>query len=292
MQTSQLKIIAAVGIGLVMVGLAYFSSLAKNAPGQNAGLVATAPAPARTFISTSDTDADGTPDWQSSLVRTIPLAVATTTNTGPRQPETLTEAFGIAFFEQYLTNQTYGSLGTSDEELIERSTAALVNNLPDNLIGPSGVTISADTSLEAVKAYGNEFASIIFKYPSERDAEMVILERALKNNNPQELEKLRPILNDYRAMLVDMKLLPVPQTYVKEHLDIINSMQAIAFDIEAMLLVFDDPVLTLVRIKRYENDVYGMTMAIINLFGKMVEQDNIIFTSNDPFGKFMGVPSN
>lgn len=289
MQASQLKIIAATVVGLLLVGLAYMmpNQNVTTTDGSN-NLIVVATAPNRTFIQTDDKDGNGIPDWQQSLTRTIPLAQAATTTTY-QKPETLTEAFGQAFFEQYLTNKTYGSLGIDNQELVSRSTKALINNLQDSLIGPSALTTSNDTSAEAIKAYGNGFASIVYNYPSERDAETVILERALKNSDPDEIKELEPILNDYRGMIVDMQLLPVPLTYIKEHLDILNSMQAVALDIEAMLRVYEDPLLSLIRIKRYQDDVYSMAMAITNLYVKMVEQDKIQFTKDEPLGQLMGV---
>lgn len=76
-------------------------------------------------------------------------------------------------------------------------------------------------------------------------------------------------------------LVPVPKLFLKQHLDLINTYEAIYKDIYAMTLSLEDPAVALLRIKRYEDDALGFSLALQNMYDAL-EPHAGLFTANDP----------
>ena len=79
------------------------------------------------------------------------------------------------------------------------------------------------------------------------------------------LAELDPIIVGYRAMKKGLLNLTVPARVAGVHLDLINVIEAVASDIEAMRHVFTDPLLTMLRMKRYTDDAAGLYYALKNI---------------------------
>ena len=227
-------------------------------------------APERKAIKVTDNNADGIPDWQEALLITGTLDIAST----PRsfdEPDTLTEKFALDFFQDMVRAETYGAFGDTPEELVIDASNKLAAQAVDVLFVTKDILISSDNSPEALAAYGENIARITTLYPdTSQENEAVVLARALRSQNPTELEVLDIKLEIYENILRDTKALAVPATLQKEHLDLLNSYQAVLSDIQAMRTAFTDPMLTLLRMKRYEEDTLGMATSFKNLYKKLI----------------------
>jgi hypothetical protein len=60
--------------------------------------------------------------------------------------------------------------------------------------------------------------------------------------------------------------IPVPAFAAKQHLDLINTYHALYESISAMAISFEDPALTLIRMKRYQDDATGLDFALQNMY--------------------------
>ncbi len=276
---------AALAVGLVLIAFALFVQKAGTLPDQNGQLAVVTSAPERSYVPVVDEDRDGIPDWQQALVRTE--LIATSSLQGEEwNPTTLTEQFSVAFFEEVVSNETYGPLSDTNDEIVTAATEALVQQAVDPLFTAKDITVAGASDTESLRFYGNALADILLKHPYTGASEMVVLQNALRANNPALLAELAPIENAYRAMVVDMRLLPVPEAYATEHLNLLNSYFAIANDISAMQGVFTDPILAMLRVKRYENDVFGMTQSLISVSNKLVSA-GVVYGSEDSMSKLL-----
>jgi hypothetical protein len=88
----------------------------------------------------------------------------------------------------------------------------------------------------------------------------------MDSHDPNELTKLDPIITAYKNMRDQTLATPVPQGFEKQHLDLINVYQAIFAGVSDMKLGFSDPVVALLRIKRYPDDARGLGNALTNLY--------------------------
>ena len=269
------SITIATTVGVLLVGVAWLaqpkpsSELAvKSEPAASA--VQVARPLQRPYIDVIDSDGNGVPDWQEALQKTDALSVPNESE-AYQEPDTLTEQFALEFFEQYMRGEQYGAFGTSPEELVEESGTVLARQAQDQPITRSQVTVSQDTNVDSLARYGEQVAVIIATHSrTDTEQELTIVDRAIRLNDKSELEKLDPIITVYENILADTLVLTTPQTYVSEHLVLVNAYQAVLNDIKSMRNSFDDPMRALLRIQRYQDDVTGLNNALTGLYGKLI----------------------
>jgi hypothetical protein len=285
--SSHVKIIGALLVGAVLVSGALLFKDNQNSLQTENQLAVVTEGPIRNYIPVADSVGDGMPDWQRSLVRTeaLPSAFATSSDW---EPTTLTDKFSVAFFENMLRNETYGPMSQDRDVLIEGAGEALaLQAQKDRIFYENDINIVAEGDASALRQYGNAIADIILKHEYQGDSEMVILEKALRANDPNLLRGLQPLLIAYQTIVLDMQQVPVPSQMVFEHLDLLNSYNAIANDIAIMGQVFDDPMHALLRVKRYEDDVFGMTKSLLNIYNKLTGKYGVQFSETDRATQFL-----
>ena len=270
MSESQKRISGALlaGAALIAGALLMRSNAGTHTATLQDAVVVTA-APERKAITTTDENGDGIPDWQEALLITETLDIASTT-TNFEEPDTLTEKFALDFFQDMVRAENYGAFGDTPEELVLSASNKLAAQAVDVLLDTNDILTSPDNSPEALSAYGEAVARITTLYsdPSGEN-EAVVLERALRDQNPAELVALDSKIEVYKNILQDTKALAAPTSIQKEHLNLLNSYQAVLTDIQAMRNAFTDPMLTLLRMKRYQGDAEGLNTSFSRIFAKL-----------------------
>lgn len=285
MSSEQKRIAGALILGAAVIAGALFirSGSSATQPSADATILVTA-APERIAIPELDKNGDGVPDWQEALQTTEPLNLGDS-DIDYEPPDTLTEQFAIEFFEGMVRAENYGSFGDTPEELVTSASNRLAQSAYDTLLSEKDIIIKEDSSNEYLTMYGESIARIIQTSPrSINENEAVILERALREQDAAELKQLDEKINAYKFMLEETKKIPAPRLAVKEHLDLLNSYQAMLSDITAMQNSFNDPMATLMRVKRYQDDASGLYISVVNLFTKLLksgarwEANSVVFT--------------
>jgi len=272
MSSSQKRISGALLAGAALIaGALLVNSYADSNTTTTQDAVVVTAAPLRTAIKITDNNDDGVPDWQESLLVTSALDMASTTD-GFKEPDTLTEKFALSFFQDMVRAENYGAFGDTQEELVLEASNTLAAQAVDVLFTTQDIRVSPDNSAEALSAYGEAVARITTLYPdtSEENA-TVILARSLRTQSSTELAALDIKIEVYTNILQDTKELAVPNNLQREHLNVLNSYQAVLTDIQAMRTAFTDPMLALLRMKRYEDDNIGMAISLQNLYQKLVD---------------------
>ncbi len=288
MSHSQVRIAGALLLGAILIAgtLVLRTDTDIQQKTQTSDVAVVTKAPPRSPINTLDENNDGVPDWQEALLVTEALQVASTTETY-KTPDTLTEQFALTFFKDMVRAKNYGAFGDSQQDLVTKASASLAQKAADTLISQNDIQIANDDSLEYQKIYTEQVAVIINTYSQNNtESETQILEQALRTQSEQELVKLDPIIGTYTQYLEETKKLPVPPSLLQEHLNLLNSYQAIREDIKAMRSAFSDPMLTLIRMKRYQDDVDGLYLSITGLYTKAM-QNGVQWDKNSPVFEFI-----
>lgn len=266
-----------VGSGLVAIAVigTRFNILGDNQPAAtNAQMNVVASAePLRQYIPTKDSNNDGVPDWQELLNNTEPLQINESA-ADYQAPDTLTDQFAIEFFEGYVRNKGFGAFAEEPDQLIAQASDNLVAQAQDTLYDTGSINI-IPTSPNLVRTHANAVAQIILDYPLPvgTENELLIIERAIVQDDESVLAELDPIIAAYTGMIEDMLSTPVPSNMVKEHLDLLNAYQGIRNTILGMRNSFADPLMGLLRVQRYQDDANGLAIAITNLFEAAYEND-------------------
>lgn len=280
-QESKRKILGAFVVGLALVGGAYtLSNIQKPAVPQLASPAGVDPAP-RVAIAVTDTDDNGIEDWRDNFFTTEAVIVESPTSPYT-PPETLTEQTGVAFVESVLQQRIYGNSLSSDSTLIDSTIENLQDETSSYLYDVQDIVVITNWTDEDIRNYANVMGAMIMDNNLEGiDSELNILYDILDKGKTEKMSELALIANYYKTLRDKALATPVPATLVKEHLDLINTYFAIYLDIEAMQKAIDDPIVSLVRVRRYEDDALGLQYALQNMYVALV-QYTYLFVAEDP----------
>lgn len=282
------RIVGSFLIGFALVAGAYtISNFGKKTPPTQHNLVSTLyvtaaePEP-RAYIAVNDADNNGIEDWREEFTSIEPIILpAVSSSTEFEMPDTITDQIGVQFFESILRAKTSEGVGPTEEDVIKSTAQRLTGTAGDVLIGSSDITV-IPSSPEAIRTYANTVAQILTNNNvPESEGELEIIDQALRLEDKTELEKLEPLIAMYRNLRDQTIATPVPQPFIKEHLDLINVYQALYKNLLDMKLIFDDPVVALMRTQRYQDDATGLANALFNMYTVLIPYADV-FTADDP----------
>jgi hypothetical protein len=274
------KILGAVVIGIALIGGAYTIAHFGEPRMKQPASVGSSEAPSRVAITVTDSNNNGIEDWRDEFVTTKPVIInqATTTYTAPTS---ITGQTGIRFFEDALRAKTSGPFARSQEEVVGDTVETLERQTRQELYNTTDISILESWTDEDIRLYANAMASAVINNDVKGlDSELTILNDALNNNKPERLKELQVFADIYKNVLRESLAIPVPSIFVKEHLDLINTYSAMQKNIEGMMLSNDDPIVALMRIKRYEDDTLGLRISLQNMYSALEPKANL-FTGQD-----------
>jgi len=235
----------------------------------------------RVAIATADSDNNGIEDWRDEFITTKPVVLNQASSTYT-PPDTLTGKMSIGFMENIIRAHGYGPFGSSDDEIIQNTIDTLSRETENSLYDTPDVTIMKEWDNDDIVNYANTVAATVYRNSiPDLEGELYILHDIVTNKNESRMVELQSLVEVYRGYRDDTLKIPVPAFLVKEHLDLINTYNAILMDIEAMTLTFEDPAFALLRLKRYEDDATGLAYALQNMF-LALEPHASLFTIDDP----------
>lgn len=268
----------------------------QNATDTNAQLIAVAQQ-----IENIDSDHDGLKDWEEVLWKTDPhnpdtdgdgmsdgeevlkgrdpgVAGAGNLQNGTGAPKanvtassasvgtTSTDQFARDAFSQYVTYKRAGINMSSD---VQNSMANQLLNQSDKK--PKDYTLTSINTApvsnqEALTTYGNNIGATIKNNSSGLNYnEVMVVGDALQNQNTDGLVRLDAIIKSYQTTIQAYLKLQVPNSIAAKHLELINSMQAVSYDIQGFKQVVSDPVVGVLAIRDYQTDITRMSNAFISI---------------------------
>ena len=276
------KVIGASIIGFALIAGAYtVSNFTIDTEIPQPAAVSVTQAKTRAPIAVVDSDGNGIEDWRDEFVTTEPVILDQSTTTYT-PPDTLTGELGINFMENIIRARGYGPFGRSDEEVIGDTVDILSTATANELYDTPDIIILQPWEDQDIANYANTVAGAILKNDLPNiEGELFILQDILTSNDTSRITELNSLSEAYKRNRDAVLATPVPAFLVKEHLDLINTLHAIYKDIEAMSAALEDPAFTLLRLKRYEDDATGLSLALENMLVALVEYSDL-FTANDP----------
>ena len=291
--TSNPKILGAFVVGFALIAGAYTLSN-FNAPSIDTanepvyGLGASAEAFDRNYIAVTDTDQNGIEDWREEFVNNTPIVIDANVE-GPVKytpPTSLTDQVGIQLFQNVLQAKGRGNVGPNPQQVVANTAEMLRSTAMNDYIFKLNQIQAIGTNDEAIRTYANTLGQIIINNNVKGDSDIAIVERALQTENPKELEKLDPLIAMYKNLRDQTLTTPVPTGFEKQHLDLINVYQAMYSTLSGLKQVYSDPVVALLRVRRYQDDTKGLGIALQNMYSAFIPHVRL-FTENDPAFVFL-----
>ena len=290
------RVIGVFVIGFAIVAGAFtVNNMTKEvvSPAQQASLAAVDEAPERNLIAVQDSNNDGVEDWQDQFLTAEPIIVKQNT-TDYTPPDTLTGQVAINFMQNYISGKANG-FGPTDEQLVKNTVESIKGEAIDRMYGLRDIKLSTDNSSTSVKNYGNAMANAILDNATTEKtrSDMTILNDIVSNNEvtDKDIADIKLIAEVYKGTLEDTLIIPVPREFTKEHLDLINVYSALYNDAIGLTNLVDDPMKALLRIKRYQEDMQGLSIALENIY-RALDKSSYVFQSTDNASLFASFSPN
>lgn len=224
-----------------------------------------------------------TTDWKNILTSIDPktqntVEDLTKKNESVFDETTLTARIARDSFSQYLLAVKNGkTIDSTEAEKIAKNTLSTPEY--NKTSGPVYVAINLHiiqkNDADTLKKY-KEAVNLSLKNRSSqiKDNPVTVLDDAIKTNNNTTLLKIDPVIVVGKGFVSDFLNMEVPSDAVTLHLAILNSLSNILFDVEAMRVVFDDPVRALNGISRYNKDLLNFQNSLININNFLEQKTN------------------
>ncbi len=274
------KIVGACVIGVALVAGAYTTAnFGKQTPSP---IQTSAKAPARVIVAVEDKDGNGIEDWRDVFTPAKVVLLNEAATSTYTLPTTVTGRMSIDLLQNIVYAKNAGPFGSSRDEVIARSVESIVQETSDKLYDVKDISIIEQWTETDIKNYANTMGGIVINTNVKpKDNEIDILNDIVTRGNVARRQELVDIATGYRSILNKSVEVPVPAFLVKEHLDLINTYNAVGNDVAAMLLTEEDPTVALVRLKRYLEDAQGLSLALQNMNAALKPYAKL-FTQNDP----------
>ena len=282
---SNSRVFGAFLIGFAIVSGAYMANtLNRSIVSTTENVSNVIDAPLRVAIPVKDSNEDGIEDWREEFVKTAPI-ITTISDEDYVTPDTLTGQASLAFMQRIISAKSRGDLESSQMDILNDTVSSLTSENEDKIYSIRDIIISEDVLDNAIYNYGNAAASAIIEnnVVGLRN-ELLIVRDILNSTTPKEedIEELKLRAQVFRNTRDSTLNIPVPKIFVKEHLDLINTYNALHKDISSMISVGNDPLRTLIRLKRYDEDTSGLLLALGNMYTALDSQDIVTFKESDP----------
>lgn len=281
------KIVGATIVGFALIAGAYtISNFGKPLPTSQSANIQTTTPTQRVAITVTDKDDNGIEDWRDEFVTTAPVLLNQASSTYT-PPDTVTGKMSIDFMESIIRSKGYGAFGSTKEEVITNTVDSLSRETKQKLYDTSDIIILDNWDDQDIVNYANTAAATIYRNSiPDMESEVIILQDYVNTHDENRLAELESLVKVYQGYRDDTLKIPVPAFLAKDHLDLINTYEAIHADIEAMTLALTDPVVALLHLKRYQDDATGLAYAMQNMY-LTLEPHASLFTVDDPAALFV-----
>lgn len=290
MSTANRRVAGAFLVGFALIAGAFLVAKkpATVNPGDGLAVAATPSAP-RERIEIKDTDNNGIPDWQEALQRTEPILLEPVSE-NYEPPETLTDQFAIDFFKSFVQAGNNPGFGSSPEELAELAMNDLNTIAQDELYGAKDIKVTANADTQFKRQYTNTVFAVLAETKvgqGDKDPIEIVL-MAVQNNKPNLLNELDVHIAANTTIRDSLLRMTVPIEYAKQHLNLTNSLTAVIEDLKGFKNASDDPLYTMVRLKRHQEDQAAVLQSLVELEQKIFSEP-IPFEPGDYVYPFLNV---
>jgi len=217
-------------------------------------------------------------DWKNILVNIDssknPTAILTNEDPDVFEETTLTAQISRDFLSQYLSSIKNGVVTKEESVQIAKNTLSMPGYTTTGAkYIATNLNITTKSNINTLQTYENA-VNLILKNSSSQIKEnpLIIFRDALNSASDSKMAKLDPIILLNKSLLTDLLSVKVPEKAVVVHLSLLNTSSNILSDLEALRVVFTDPVRSLTAVSQYPGHELDLKTAIENL--------NIFFIQN------------
>lgn len=178
---------------------------------------------------------------------------------------TATEALTINLMSNYLTLKQGDALTEQSAlNLVDESLGFIETVIPQNKsYSRNDLNIVKDNGLQSIKQYGENLGLILkTNRPTTAKNELEIISKTIETNNPAKINELDPIIFTYQNLTQMILKMPVPETFVLAHIDILNGLNSTTISLKESKRVLVDPIVGMTSLKLYNEGLTNFATAM------------------------------
>jgi hypothetical protein len=216
------------------------------------------------------------PNWQNELGVLNTNKVIDETESASTK-ETITDAVSRSLISNYLALKQTGKLdSTSAQKLLDQS-VSYIEQSGTQVAKITQFNIIPDNGTKTIADYGENLGIIVrSKSVAEIKEDFNLIAQIFSTPNKTNLNTLDGIISGYEKILNALVKMPVPQTFVKAHTDIVNGTNGMISALKTIKDIPNDPLKGMIILQSYQNSVMTLSQAV-NATITFIKQNNIIY---------------
>ncbi len=215
--------------------------------------------------------------WQSELDAVAENTGVTQTESGETGSKTTTDTISQTLMSNYLALKQSGTLDQESAQKLIDQTLDYIDKTGGQVALVSELVVISDNGKETMTNYGENLGNILKNNkPKETKNEIEIAANAITSKDQSKMEELDSIIAVYQKIANELAGMPVPRTFTKAHLDMVNGMNGIVLALKEMKGILNDPFKGLRAMQLYQEsgNMFAQSREATILF---IKQNNIIY---------------
>lgn len=202
-------------------------------------------------------------NWKNELGGiTLPAPVDQKTTNSSSTKETVTDTISKNLISKYLMLKRSNTLDNTSAQNLVNQTVNLFDKLEEKTVLTTELNIIPNNGKQPIIDYGDNLGNVLKNNKPKKIAdEREIIKTSVSSKDPSKINELDSIIAVYEKIGSDLMKMPVPQTFVKAHLDMVNGAKGMALALKEVKTVFNDPIKGLQTLKLYGNSASIFTEA-------------------------------
>ena len=241
-----------------------------------------------------DSDGDGTPDGVEIKNGRNPTVagpndkldtetVVNKINTETESDLTETDKFSRDLFLKVVSAKEANAPPTQ-EDLANYMSTTIAEELKKQKLKnftESDFSVNAEENPEIVKEYGEKIAEVMKKKPPQKlEYELAVFDRAQKNNDTKELEKLAPLIAQYQYIENSLLKMTVPKSALPKHISFTNGVAGMIYSITGLKYIMTDPIKALPGVDSYDEN-FGAFINGLRQLRDSFQAADVVFERGD-----------
>lgn len=218
------------------------------------------------------------PNWQQELLNATQgtKLVATTTSIAPAN---LTDTVSQSLMANYLALKQSGLLDQESAQKLLDQTVNYIDNSSAFVakLTQSDLNVVDDNGSQSIAAYGENLGNITKKRSrAQIEADLQLVLATIQAPTQDQINKLDSIVESYKQIETLLVKMPVPKTFIKAHLDIVNGLRGIIQAMTDLKSISDDPFRGLTAFQVYQQNLLTLSRAL-EATTTFIKQNNIAY---------------
>lgn len=217
------------------------------------------------------------PNWQGELGNTLANTEIIQQENATSSGENSTDIISQSLMANYLALKQSGKLNSASAQKLIDQTINLTDQLAISPVSSVNLNIVPDNGKQSIMDYGENLGDIIInKKPTDLQREIIVMTKMVQLGDKSSVDELDGIITGYKNMVGKLVKMPVPKTFSKSHLELINGANGMIKALTDVKNSSNDPFKSISALQLYQNSLISVSQ-VIQATISFIKQNNVIY---------------